>query len=137
MSKEEQFGPPPRPIAPRECACGCGHTFQPGRKDQIYYNKQHANFGYNHNDRKTKNRNQEKAEKTLRKNDGILERHYKSERKQDCVIRYYDVIKAEGFNFNNYVSMRSEDNRTYYFTYNYIYEHDLLNDIKIIKTYKR
>lgn len=49
--------PMPRPIAPIECKCGCGIIFQPKRKDQIYLNKQHADFAYNHGKRKEISRN--------------------------------------------------------------------------------
>lgn len=41
----------PSPIKPRVCACGCGHEFQPKRKDQRYLNKQHADYHYNHTKR--------------------------------------------------------------------------------------
>ena len=50
--------PLPRPISRRDCKCGCGNEFQPLRKDQIYLNKQHADFGYNHGKRKRKNQEQ-------------------------------------------------------------------------------
>ncbi len=37
--------PVPRPIAPIECACGCGHEFQPRRRDQKY--RLDSNFAAN------------------------------------------------------------------------------------------
>jgi len=65
---------PPRPISKRECKCGCGHEFQPGRRNQIYLNKQHADFGYNHGIRKGKKEKELEVESILRHNDRVLEK---------------------------------------------------------------
>ena len=59
----------PRPIPERNCECGCGNLFYPRRRDNIYLNKQHADFAYNHGKRKAKNQNKVKSEKILLKND--------------------------------------------------------------------
>ncbi len=129
--------PLPRPIQARKCECGCGYTFHPNRRDQIYLNKQHADFGYNHGKRKLKNRNRNKVEKILLKNDNILEKHYKAEGRVERVDRYFDVIKAEGFNFSYHVGKGVEDGIVYYFTYNYNYFIHTLNKIKMIKILKK
>jgi hypothetical protein len=93
--ENELLAPVPRPIAERECACGCGVMFQPRRRDQIYLNSQHANYGYNHGKRKEKNKSRSKEEAILAKNDEVLNKHYKSERNSKDVVRYYDVLKAD------------------------------------------
>ena len=81
--------PAPRPIAERICICGCGHSFIPSRRDKVYLNNQHANYGYNHGKRKSKNRNRIRDEKILLKNDNILEKHFKSGKGQDEIERFY------------------------------------------------
>lgn len=129
--------PLPRPIPPIECKCGCGHTFQPRRIDQVYLNKQHADFGYNHNTRKIKHRNRKMVEKILRSNDGVLEKHFKAEKHEKCVIRYFDVIKADGFNFNYHIGKMEKENLEYYFLYNYYYFIYTSDNIKMIQIYKR
>ncbi len=129
--------PLPRPIPVIECGCDCGYTFQPNRRDQMYLNKQHADFAYNHGKRKLKNRNRNKVEKILLKNDNILEKHFKAEWREKEVDCYFDVIKAEGFNFSYHVGKGEEDGIDYYFTYNYNYFIHTLNKIKMIKILKK
>ncbi len=125
--------PLPRPIQARKCECGCGYTFHPNRRDQMYLNKQHADFGYNHGKRKLKNRNRNKVEKILLRNDNILEKHYKAEWNTKEVVCYFDVIKADGFIFDYNVGKREIDKIEYYFTYNYYYHIYPVNKIKILK----
>jgi hypothetical protein len=129
--------PPPRPIPPIECKCGCGHTFQPRRKDQVYLNKQHADFGYNHNQRKFKHWKRKKVEKILRKNDRILEKHFKAERHEKCVTRYFDVVKADAFNSAYFTGKKEIDDKNYYYSYNYYYYIYVSNNIELIQIYKR
>jgi hypothetical protein len=54
--------PLPWPISPRDCEYGCGNRFQPHRRDQMYLNKQHTDYGYNHIKRKENNLNRKKCE---------------------------------------------------------------------------
>jgi hypothetical protein len=129
--------PPPRPIPPLECKCGCGHIFQPKRRDQVYLNKQHADFGYNHNTRKIKYRNRRKVEKILNSNDKVLEKHYKAHRQENCAICYLDVLKADGFNKAYHIGKNETEGKEYYYSYNYYYFIYVLNNIKMIKIYKR
>ena len=129
--------PLPRPISARECECGCGHSFYPRRRDNIYLNKQHADFAYNHGKRKSKNRNRIKEEKILLKNDNVFDKHYKSERDTKQVDRYFDVIKADGFRFSYHVGKFEKDHIDYYYTYNYYYCIFFLDNIKMIKIFKR
>ena len=129
--------PLPRPIPPIKCKCGCGHSFQPRRRDQKYLNKQHADYGYNHNERKKKHRNRKKFEKILRRNDRILEKHFKSERLEKCVTRYYDIIKSDGFNFAFHIGKLEKDKQSYYILYNYYYCIYMSDKSKMIKIYKR
>lgn len=127
--------PVPRPIASRECACGCKNMFYPKRKDQIYLNRQHANFGYNHGKRKKRSRNRGKEERILAKNDEILHRHYTCEKDMEIVERYFDVLKAEGYMFGYNIGRREND-VVYNFTYRYYYS--ISNEEpKKVKIYKR
>jgi hypothetical protein len=132
-----EMTPLPRPIAPRECECGCQNKFQPYRRDQVYLNKQHADYGYNHGKRKAKNLNRITCEKILLKNDTILKKHYTSEWNSKQVDCYFDIIKAEGFKFGYNVGRNEVKEVVYNYTYNYYYSLHLINNIKLIKIYKR
>lgn len=113
--------PLPRPLPARKCQCGCEITFWPKRKDQIYLNKQHADFGYNHGKRKAKNRSRVIAEKTLMKNDNILHKHFSIEKTSNQVERFYDVIRAEGFKSGYYIGRVSIEELQYHISYRYVY----------------
>ena len=128
--------PMPRPIAPRLCACACGHTFQPRRKDQRYLNSQHANYGYNHGQRKKKNKSRAREEAILAKNDTILHRHYISEKDQKIVVRYYDVLKADGFKFAYTIGSTREGDLAMWYSYRYYYSINSMEP-KQVKIYKR
>lgn len=128
--------PVPRPIAPRECACGCKNMFYPKRKDQIYLNRQHANFGYNHGKRKKRSRNRSKEERILAKNDEILHRHYTCEKDMEIVERYYDVLKADGFKFGYNIGRTEKNDVVYNYTYRYYYSVSN-EEPKQVKIYKR
>lgn len=130
-------GPPPRPVPIRICECGCGHSFYPKRIDKIYLNKQHADFAYNHGKRKTKNRNKVNDEKILRKNDSILDKHFKTAKDVKHVDRYYDILQADGFKFGYHIGKSEKENVDYYYTYNYYYCIFFKDKIKLIKIFKR
>lgn len=114
------FSPPPSPIEERVCKCGCGHTFQPRRRDQVYLNNQHANYGYNHNERKKKMKYINSANKQLLLNDQLLNKYYTSI-KVNPVIIFLDNLKADGFDSSYYIQTKIEDNRTYYYLYKYAF----------------
>lgn len=128
--------PLPRPIPPVECKCGCGHTFQPRRRDQVYLNKQHADFGYNHNTRKTKYRNRRKAEKILWSNDKALGKNFKN-REGNCATCILDALKADGLDLAYVIGTDERDGKKYYYLYNYYYHIYVSNNIKMIKIYQR
>jgi hypothetical protein len=134
--ENELLAPVPRPIAERECACGCGVMFQPRRRDQIYLNSQHANYGYNHGKRKEKNKSRSKEEAILAKNDEVLNKHYKSERNSKEVVRYYDVLKADGFKFAYNIGRTEKNGDIMWYSYRYYYS--IANtEPKQVKIYKR
>ena len=142
VNKEEIIDPKgnqplPRPISERKCKCGCGHYFYPSRRDQIYLNKQHADFGYNHGKRKTKNKNKVNTEKILLKNDNILSRHFNSEKGCKTVDRYLDILIADGFIREYNIGKHEENGVDYYYTYNFYYRILLVNNIKKVKISKR
>jgi hypothetical protein len=129
--------PPPRPISPRECKCGCGYTFQPGRIDQVYLNKQHADYGYNHNTRKIKYRNRNEVEKILSSIDKILGKHFKAHKQEDCATCILDVLKADGLNLAYFIGINERDGKKYFYSYSYYYYIYVSNNIEMIKIYKR
>lgn len=113
--------PVPHPLAIRECACGCGNSFQPRRRDQIFINKQHADYAYNNGKRKESSRIKKKEEAILAKNDMILHKHFLCEKSSKEVIRYFDVLKADGFKFEYNIGSDEYEGVLYYFTYRYCY----------------
>ena len=134
---EGPITPAPRPIAERICICGCGHSFIPSRRDKVYLNNQHANYGYNHGKRKSKNKNRISVEKILLKNDNVLDKHYKSERNTKHVDRHYAILKADGFKFGYHIGKSETDSIEYYYTYNYYFCIFFLDNIKMMKIFKR
>ncbi|MBG7613136.1 hypothetical protein IU405_12835 [Polaribacter sp. BAL334] len=129
--------PLPSPIAPKVCDCGCGNVFQPQRRDQIYLNKQHADFGYNHKTRKVKHQNRKEVEKILRTNDIILEKYYQTQKLENCATCYLDALKADGFNFAYIIGKKEKGGNENFYLYNYYYYTYVTNNIKMIKIYKR
>lgn len=125
--------PHPRPISARECGCGCEHYFYPRRRDNIYLNKQHADFAYNHGKRKDKNKNRVRDEKILLKNDNILEKHFTSAKGQDEIERFYDIIKADGFKSGYNIGRINLEEKEFHITYSYMYHLYKTNEVfKII-----
>ena len=129
--------PLPRPISARKCGCGCGHSFYPRRRDNIYLNKQHADFAYNHGKRKSKNRRRIRDEKILLKNDNVLEKHFNSEKGQDEIERFYDVLKADGFKSGYNIGRIKNNEKEYHITYNYMYRIYSKNEVLKINIIKR
>lgn len=130
------IAPVPRPIAPVECKCGCGYTFQPARRDQVYLNKQHADFCYNQNTRKFKHWKRKKVEKILMGNDKALEKHFKAHRQENCATCILDALKADGLNTAYCIGIDEKDKKKYYSSYNYCYHIYVNDNIEMIKIYK-
>ena len=129
--------PLPSPLSAKECECGCGHSFSPRRRDNIYLNKQHADFAYNHGKRKSKNKHRLIDNKTLRKNDNVLDKHFKSEKGKGEIIRFYDILKADGFQFGYHIGKAEKDGIDSYYTYNYFFRIFFVNNMKMVKIDKR
>jgi hypothetical protein len=129
--------PLPRPIPARECACDCGHSFYPRRRDNIYLNKQHADYGYNHGVRKANSQNRKNVEKILLKNDQVLDKHYKSEVGQYEIVRFFHILKADGFNFDYNIGKSENDGVDIYYTYNYSFYMFIQSNIRMVKIDKR
>ncbi len=132
-----EYSAPPRPIPPVVCKCGCGHSFQPRRKDQIYLNKQHADFGYNHNKRMLKNWRRKKAEKILSHNDNILKKYFKAYRQGDFATCFLKALKEDGFDSGSFVGVDEPGGKTHHYLYNYYYHISVKHNETIIKIYKR
>ena len=129
--------PLPSPISAKECECGCGHSFSPRRRDNIYLNKQHADFAYNHGKRKSKNKQRLIENKTLQKNDNVLHKHFKSEKGQGEIIRFYDILKADGFLSGHHIGRFYQNEKEYHFSYRYMYHIYKSNGVLIINIKKR
>ena len=128
--------PIPRPIADRYCKCGCNNLFSPKRVDQVYLNKRHADFAYNKGKRKVKNEKMIEVQKILLKNDNILRKHFSVEKDAKFVVRYYDIIVADGFDFRYNIGSEESRKVVMYFTYNYQYQIFIEDKMKQIKIYK-
>lgn len=120
MKSSKYTPPPPSPLKKRICQCGCSVEFQPTLKDQIYLNKQHADYGYNHQKRKSRDAEKIKQVKILAKNDRIIGKHFLANKRRDeTAIVYFDVLRADGYDFSLHVVMVEEEGREYFFTFHY------------------
>lgn len=132
MSKLKEPQPSPAPLAPRICNCGCGNSFQPGRKDQIYLNKQHADFSYHHTIRKARNENQAVSESHLRQNDRICRKYFESSQDNEAIF-FLESLKADGLNLSFFLGSSTLNDLRYYHIYNYMLHLFEENGIKKVK----
>lgn len=132
-----EISPPPRPIPIAVCKCGCGHTFQPKRRDQVYLNKQHADFGYNHNTRLVRDSRRKTVERTLRSNDNVLKKYFKAYKQGDCATCYLKALKEDSFDSAYFIGINEQDGKKLYYLYNYYYHISGKHNETIIKIYKR
>ena len=112
---------PPSPIPRRECECGCGNSFQPNRKDHIYLNTQHANFGYNHGKRKELNPNNSTIQKITRRNDSLLRKYHDLKPSENYEFPL-GIITAEGFDTRFFTGTSQIEGETFHAMYNYCYK---------------
>lgn len=130
--------PPPNPIPPKECACGCGYTFQPRRRDHIYLNNTHANFGYNHGERKEKNKKAKELNIKLARNERILKKYHDAFHGNPVVAPLLN-LKADGFRDNLFLSIGIENSETCYYLYHFAfvpYQNENQTLVKIFKIKK-
>lgn len=132
----QEENPVPRPLKERECKCGCGYKFQPKRRDQIYLNKQHADYGYNHGKRKKANKREKEISAALRRNDRILEKHYKAHGREEAIC-FLNILKADGFQLQYFIGYNNIDNISFLYTYNYLFHIDKSQPQKLVKIRKR
>lgn len=128
--------PPPSPIAERECKCGCGHKFTPNRRDKVYINSQHANYGYNHGKRKTKAKSEVSTQKGLRINDRVLEKHFKASKQKEAVC-FLMILNADGFRQQYFIGYNIIDELGFYYSYNYVFHIYESEGHKLVKIRKR
>jgi hypothetical protein len=136
MKSYKHSHPPPSPLAERICRCGCDIEFQPNRKDQVYLNKQHADFGYNHNIRSKRDANKRVQSKVLANNDRILQKHFRAKKVLNVYAEtYLEILLADGYNTSMYVSEDYVKGIRSFFSFNYYIqiEHGPLVKIKIFK----
>ena len=75
--------------------------------------------------------------KILLKNDNVLERHFNSEKRQDEIERFYDVLKADGFKSGYHIGRINHNEKEYHITYRYMYRIYARNEVLKIKIKKR
>lgn len=126
----------PSPIAPRKCKCGCAHTFQPRRQDQVFINKRHADHYHYHMVKKPKTEVQNEIEKIHRRNDRIFAKYIKSNNGNPIVCNWESII-AEGLNHKYIQGECVENGIKFVFTYNYMYTLFKQDGIVKIKIKKR
>jgi hypothetical protein len=120
MKPTKYASPSPSPLKRCICQCGCSVEFQSTRKNQIYLNKQHADYGYNHQKRKPRDAEKIKHVKILTKNDRIIAKHFLANiRRDETATVYFDVLRADGYDFSIHVGMVEEEGREYFFTFQY------------------
>jgi hypothetical protein len=121
--------PHPYPLAKRVCKCGCGHSFQPKRHDQVYLNSQHANYGYNHGVRKEKLKSTKLLNKILAKNDQILGKHLRNRRANEATCSKFS-LQTDGFEFMVYTGRA---NTGEFLIYNFCYQYETVGKETIIR----
>lgn len=125
----------PYPLSKRICKCGCGIEFQPRRRDNIYLNKQHADFAYNHGKRKKRDPNSAEINKIIRKNDAILRSYYVDPEIREHLPEFSTLQKA-GFNSGCYTGVSTHETLKYYRMYNFIFAPIKENNTVFIKIEK-
>jgi hypothetical protein len=116
----------------RLCKCGCGLSFYPRRKDQVYIDRQHGNFAYNHGARKRKQKAIHKIEKCLRRNERILEKYFAAGDGNAAICSFISLA-AEGFNPDFFTGLVSSPEGTYNVVYKYAFLRGKYNGHSIIK----
>ena len=135
-AKKKEDATPPRPIPKRDCKCGCGHEFQPNRTNQIYLNKQHADFGYNHGTRKKVREKELEIETTLRHNDRILAKYYNAYKTEEAVC-FLNNLVAEGFERDAFVGYSIIESIGFFYSYRYMFHIYKTSKQELIKIRKR
>lgn len=120
------------PHKERMCPCGCESTFIPRRRDQTYFNSNHANHAYNQGKRKQISKNQIKAEKQLRVNDKLLEKFFKYFKKNEAIVLSLN-LKADGFDHSYFIGHVLMEDKLYYKSYNYLFQEYEKDGIKLTK----
>jgi hypothetical protein len=128
--------PSPNPIPKRICKCGCKNEFQPGRRNQLYLNKQHADFGYNHGKRKVKKEKELEVESILRHNDSVLDKFYSAYQREEAIC-FLNNLMADGFNRNYFVGFSKIAQEGFYFSFNFMYHIYQTENQCLIKIRKR
>ena len=127
------------PLSKITCACGCNIEFQPGRIDQVYLNYRHANFAYNHGERKKRYAEERETTKIIRNNDRIAEKYHSSSGRQKVIVNF-TLLKAEGFDKNYYtrlISVNTAQKKIYYYAlYNFCFRIITQNDLTYIEIQK-
>lgn len=125
----------PSPTAPRECACGCGHIFQPNRSDQRFLDKSHADYYNYHNVKKVKNEVRNDIEKIHRRNNRICAKYYNTMGGYYVIVNLESLLN-EGFNLKFTQGQIKHDSQLYALTYNYAYHIFKANNILKIKIFQ-
>lgn len=125
----------PSPIPERICACGCGLRFQPRSVRKIYFNKQHADYGYNRKGRKIKGGSTIEIEKQLRLNDRILYKYF-SNGNGEFFEGFLVSLLAEGFSTEYYTGSSKPSNELFCRSYNFMYTITINNGHQLIRIYK-
>jgi len=127
------------PLSKIICKCGCNKEFQPGRTDQVYLNHKHANFGYNHGERKKRYAEEKETTKIIRKNDRIAEKYHSLSIKEKVTVNL-NLLNADGFDINYYTRVISENTSqgkiNYCVLYNYIFRIIKQNELTYIEIQK-
>ena len=135
-AKNKEDATPPRPIPKLDCKCGCGHEFQPNRTNQIYLNKQHADFGYNHGTRKKVREKELEIETTLRHNDRILAKYHNAYQTEEAVC-FLNNLVAEGFERDAFVGYSIIESIGFFYSYRYMFHIYKTSNQELIKIRKR
>lgn len=135
VKRTEKLGDTNHPVPKRICACGCGTEFQPSRRNQTCVNRVHANYKYNHQDRKERNKAVNDIEKILRRNDRILAKYYLAGEGSEPNFFLMNLV-ADGFDTRYFTGKTGDASNPFFAIYNYQYQIYSLEGRTLVKIKK-
>lgn len=117
----DKLGNTNHPVPRRICACGCRTEFQPSRRNQTCVNRKHANYKYNHQDRKERNKAVNDINKILRRNDRILAKYYLLGEGPEPNFFLMNLV-ADGFDTRYFTGKTGDASNPFFAIYNYQYQ---------------
>lgn len=119
------------PLSKRLCACGCGVSFVPSRKDKKYLNTKHQNYHYNLTKRKKPDIRENTINQILKNNDRILSKFFEKFNDGRKAIVPFRLLQLEDFDSTRFVGEDRSKSQTIFYSYNHTFYFNRENENKI------